>query len=141
PQIDRGEIDAAMEPVVHYGLEFGERDFLAKRGALIVTDGALRRVLSVVAGNFSRVEKFFTHALAKNHLLVDEDAGDAPGQREKADAETRHSPRMLPFVITEIAFVTFGDLLLGPCRRSHDARSVIKKCHNGVPHREEQKKK
>src|SRR5205085_915936 len=141
PQIDRGEIDAAMEPVVHYGLEFCEGDSLAERGALIVADGAVRRVLGVVAGDFSRVEKLLTRALTKNHLLIDEDAGDAPGEREKADAEPRHPPRMLPLVIAKIAFVTFGDLLLGPCWRSHDARSVIKKCHGGVPHREEQKKK
>src|ERR1700694_2475965 len=113
-----------MEPVVHDGLELGECDFLAERGALVVADGTLRRVLSVVAGNFSRVEKLFADALAKNHLLVDENPGETSGESEKAYAEPRHPPRMLPSVIAKIAFVPFGDLLLGPCRRSHDARSV-----------------
>src|ERR1700674_1803851 len=123
-----------MESLFPPRLEFGERDFLAEGGALVVADGTLRRVLSVVAGNFSRVEKLFADAFAKNHPLVDENPGDTSSEREKADAEPRHPPQMLPPVIAKIAFVPFGDLLLGPCRRSHDARSVIKKCHDRVPH-------
>src|SRR5450432_1995552 len=48
---------------------------------------------------------------------------------------------MLSPGITKIAFVALANLLLGASRRGHDARSIIKKCHVGVPDREHQEQK
>ena len=118
--IDRTEIDPMVEPVLDDAFEFCRRQVVPRRGVLVMTLGAILLELRMMAGNFSRAEKFFADALLKNELLVNDDGRYSAGQGNEARAEARHSPRMLPFVIAEIAFVTLGNLFLGSSRRGHD---------------------
>ena len=139
--IDRREIDPVVEPVLYDVLEFRRRQVVPHRGILVMTLGAVLFELCVMTGNLSRAEKFLANPLLKNELLKKDDARDAAGDRKEAGAPTRNPPRMLPLVITEIAFVALGNLFLGASGRSHDPRSIIKKRHVGVPDREHQKQK
>src|SRR2546430_1841393 len=84
--------------------------------------GAILFVPGGMSGDSPQTEKFLAGLLPKNPILVSNDRREAAGEREEADRKSRHPPRVLPFVIAEIAFVTLGDLFLRSSRRGHDAR-------------------
>lgn len=87
-------------------------------------------------GNFPGVEKSFPAARLKK-----DDADDSTDDREKADPRTRTPPRVQPIVITEVAFVALGNLLLRSTRGGHDKGSIIKKSHVGMPRRQHDQQK
>jgi hypothetical protein len=118
PPINRSEIDPMMEPVFQDGFEFRESQVIGGDTGFGVTLRAILRDRGVTARNGSGVEEFFVAVPLKKN-----DAREAAGEREEAGAEARNPPWMLPFVITEIAFVTLGDLLLGASRRGHGLNS------------------
>ena len=126
--IDRSEIEAAMKPVAHDGFELGKRMVAREHRALVVTACAILRIRRVAARNRSCAEEFFAGALLRNELLVNDDARDAAGNGDEAGEPARHAPGMLPFVITEIAFVALGDLFLGASRRGHDSGHLFFSC-------------
>ena len=74
----------------------------------------------MTARNFSGIKKCFASARLKK-----QDSSDAANNSEEADPVTRSPPAMLPAVVAEIAFVTFGDLFLRSARRSHARRLVL----------------
>src|SRR5205814_308487 len=128
-----------MEPVFDDALEFRERQIASHRCVLVVARGTILLVLRMMTGKFSGAEKFLVRLPAKNPFLINEDRREPADDRDEARAKACDSPRMLPFVIAEIAFVALGDLLLGSSRRRHG--SVIKKRHDGVPDREHHEQK
>ena len=118
--VDRREIEAAMEPIAHHGFEFGKRTVAREHRALVVTAGAILRIGRVVTRNRAGAEEFFADAFLRQEPLENDDAHDAADNGEEAGAPARHPPGMLLLVITEVAFVALGDLLLGSSWRGHD---------------------
>jgi hypothetical protein len=121
--IDGAEIDPVVEPVFYDALEFRQREVVPHRGGLVMTLGAVLLELRVMAGNFTRAEKLLARAPLKNEFLVNDDGRHAAGEGDEAGSEARHPPGMLPFVITEIAFVALGNLFLGASRSGHGFNS------------------
>ena len=83
-------------------------------GIPVVTLGTVVGELCVTRRNFAGGKKSFAAAMweKKNRKQAAED-------RQQADDESRPPPGMKPAVITEVAFVTLGDLLLRASRFRH----------------------
>ena len=85
-------------------------------GAWIVTFFAIVRELGVRGRDFAGVKKgLATPAREKKNR------DQAAHNSEQTDNQSRPTPRMQPAVVTEIAFVTLGDLLLRARRFRHSA--------------------
>src|ERR1700693_2425674 len=101
-----------------------------------MTTGAVIAERRVIARNRSGVEKLLVAVDSKKY-----DTCDSASNGEETDPATGATPGMFLVVITEIAFVALGNLLLGSTRRGHGRRSVIKKGHERVPRRQHQEQK
>lgn len=75
--------------------------------ALVVARTAVLSDRGVTRGNFPGVEKRFAPAFLESKNC-DQSADDG----ERADDDTRATPRMQITIVTEVAFVALGDLLL-----------------------------
>jgi len=83
-------------------------------GIAVVTLGTVTGELRVTRRNFTGIKKSFAPATweKKNRKQAAED-------RQQTDDKSRAPPGMKPAVITEVAFVTLGDLLLRSGRLGH----------------------
>ena len=121
--IDRAEIEPPVEPVFDDAVEFRQGEIARCHRGLVMTLSAVLFKFGVMTRNFSGAEELLARAPLKNHVLVNEDGRHAAHERDEAGDEARHSPRMLPFVIAQIAFVALGNLFLRSSRRGHGINS------------------
>lgn len=99
--IDRFDGDAVAETIAQ---NFAK---LSANGGVLVTFRAIVFELGVRGRDFSGVEKFLRAA-----VRINENDEQPAKDRQQADDESRAPPGMEPAIVTEIAFVALGDLLL-----------------------------
>jgi len=128
--VDRLERDAVAKTVFDNFAKFLWRERPAAGERFVMTLGAISRELGVTSRNLSGVEKSFAAA-----CLINQDRGQSANDGDNGDETPGAPPWMDFFVIAEIAFVAFGDLLLRSARCGH-GRSVIKERHERVPRRD-----
>src|SRR5437764_3217724 len=106
--IDPFNRDAVAKAVVQHLTKFS-----ISNGA-VVTLCAVVREFGVTSRDFAGVKKTFAPATWEQ-----ENREQTAKNRQQADDEPCPTPRMKPAIITEIAFVTLGDLLLRASRFRH----------------------
>ena len=89
---------------------------LSAGGAWIVAFLAVVRELGVRGGDLAGIKKRLPPPTRKK-----KNRDQSAKNGEQADNQARATPRMEPAVVTEVAFVTLGDLLLRARRFRHSA--------------------
>src|ERR1051325_806825 len=117
--IDRLERNAPMKPVADDLFESRRRERSAGHQRLIVTLRAVVSEFRVWRGNVAGIEKCLTPVQSKKYDRCDS-ANDCQHCRQRTGA----SPWMQILVVAEIAFVTFGDLLLSASGFGHSVPST-----------------
>jgi hypothetical protein len=100
--IDRFYGDAVTKTIAYHLGKFPGGD------VAVVTLGAVVPELCVTRRNFAGVKESFATVLLKKP-----DRDQSAKDREQTDNESRAPPGVKSAIITEIAFVTLGDLFLG----------------------------
>lgn len=99
--IDRLGGGAVSKTLAQHCAEFSGRD------VPIMTLGAIVSKVRMRAGNFSGVKKCFASAALKK-----QNRDQTTEERNQTDNQPCPAPRVEPAIITEVAFVALGDLLL-----------------------------
>lgn len=134
--VDGREGDAVSETFLDNLAKLFRRERATCHQRFVMTRRAIIAERRVFGRNGSGAKESFGAALA-----VQPNSDQAPDDRDEGGPAAGASPGVDLFIITEVTFVAFGDLLLRSARCGHGARSIIKERHERVPRREHQQEK